>query len=92
MNLRSVPCELWTLYAENGDPLLLYGKDAEGYLMLWPTVHIPKHRMAFLRWCWKNVSRFRGCRATLCLHPLDAKTERWAKWLGVTIEAGRAVV
>jgi hypothetical protein len=91
VNCQSVPARLWTLYAGNGDPLLLYGVDEAGGMMLWPTHYICLHRIAFARWCRRNVSAFRGCRFALN-HPLSAETEKWARWLGVRFEQGVAVV
>lgn len=91
MNCRRVPAELYTVHADNGDPLLLYGKDAEGWLMLWPTVHIANHPIAFARWCKRNVGSMRGSRATL-QHPMCARTRAWAEWLGVTFDGDQVTV
>jgi hypothetical protein len=87
MNCRSVPAEIYTLYADNGDPLLLYGKDAQGFIMLWPTRYIEKHPIAFGRWCWRNVHAFRGCRMYL-RHAMTPVVQRWASWLKTDVEAG----
>jgi hypothetical protein len=90
MRSNRVPCELYTLYADNGDPLLLYGADANGYLMLWPTPFICRHPIAFGRWCRREVERYRGYRVLIQLHALKPEVERWARWLGVTLEEGLA--
>ena len=87
MQCRSVHATLFTIHADNGDPLLLYGTDEEGWTMLWPTTHICKHPIAFARYCKRNIGRMRGGRLTLN-HPMSAATRRWAEWLGVDFEAG----
>lgn len=91
MDLESVPAELYTLRAANGDPLLLYGEDAAGNAFLWPTPHIEQHRIAFARWTYRNVRRWRGKRLIL-QHPMCERTRRWAEWLGVHLEQGVAVI
>jgi hypothetical protein len=86
VNCRRVPAQLWSVYADNGDPLLLYGTDGE-WLMLWPTPFIERHPIAFGRWCRRSVGEMRGKRV-LIAHELCEKTKRWAAWLGVSLEQG----
>lgn len=92
MNCRSVRCELYTVYADNGDPLLLYGVDELGNLMLWPTKYICQHPIAFGRWSRRMVERYRGARVLIQLHALKPDVERWGRWLGVNFEEGLARV
>jgi hypothetical protein len=87
VNCRTVPASFHTVYADNGDPLLLYGLDREGNLFLWPTPYICQHAIAFGRWCRQHVHEFKGCKFTYN-HTLNEKTQRWARWLGVRFEAG----
>lgn len=91
MRLAEVRCRLYTLHADNGDPLLLFGEDEAGNVFLWPTEHVRKHRFAFMRWCRASVSRWRGKRIQL-QHPMCERTRRWAQSLGVTIQDGEAIV
>lgn len=86
MKCKRIPAQLWAVYADNGDPLLLYGYDDEG-VMLWPTWHIQKHPIAFGRFCKQHVHEMRGKRFTLH-HKLCWRTKRWADWLGVRFESG----
>lgn len=91
MNCHSVPAQLYTVTADNGDPLLLVGLDESGTLFLWPTRYISQHKVGFARWCRRNVSRYKGSRAILH-HPLCAETRRWAEWLGVRFQEGVGVL
>lgn len=74
------------LYVEE-DPLLMYGIDQTGCVMLWPTPYIERHTFTFGRWCKRTVPTLRGKRFLLN-HPLSERTERWARWLGVNLEQG----
>jgi hypothetical protein len=91
MNCRRVPAELYTVVADNGDLLMLYGKDEAGNVMLWPTKNLCKHPIAFGRFCRRNIESMRGLSLTLN-HPISLKVIRWARWLGVTFEEGVARV
>lgn len=90
MRLESVPGQYFTLYAGD-EPILLYGEDANGGVFLWPTVFLPRHRIAFGRWSRRYVERWRGKRIVL-QHPITPDVERWARWLGCTVEAGVVIV
>jgi len=87
VNAHRVPATFHAVYADNGDPLLLYGVDEADGMFLWPTPHIAKHPIAFGRYCRQHVGELRGRRLTFN-HPLTWKTQRWADWLGVNFEAG----
>jgi hypothetical protein len=89
--VSEVPCRLYTLSASNGDPLLLFGEDDNGNVMLWPMTHIFQHRVAFARWSKRYVERWRG-RVIHLHHPLCASTIRWAQWLGVTFKHDMALI
>jgi hypothetical protein len=89
MNCTEVPCRLYTLHADNGDPLLLYGEDEAGHVFLWPTPHIARHPIAFARWTHRNVKRWGG-KSIHLQHELCEATRRWALWLGARIDNGVA--
>jgi hypothetical protein len=89
MNCHAVPAMFHAVYADNGDPVLLYGFDENRYLFLWPTPKTCKHPIAFGRWCKNHVHEFRGARF-IYNHPLSEPVLRWARWLGVDLEAGIA--
>ncbi len=89
MIVQRYPAVLYTVTADNGDPLLLYGVDTVGSVMLWPTPYIERHRLGFARFCRRHISELAGHRIVMH-HPLCERTERWARWLGVRFEAGIA--
>ena len=91
MIVRKVPAELYTVTADDGAPLMIYGTNKEGIVMLWPTPHIRTHRIAFARFCKRHVAELRGQRFLL-QHRLSPETCRWAEWLGVQFEAGVAII
>jgi hypothetical protein len=86
LTLTEIPCQLSTIVANDGEPLLLIGDDGQ-HMMLWPTPAIASHAFEFARWTKRNVDRFRGKRV-LYNHPLCERTQRWAQWLGVNLEQG----
>lgn len=89
MNCQRVPSTFYTVRADNGDPLLLYGLDEDRNLFLWATPFICRHPVAFGRWCRQHIEEFRGCRFVFN-HPLSQKVRRWAEWLNVSVESGVA--
>jgi hypothetical protein len=91
VNCQKVPCDLYMLYASNGDPLLLFGLDKTGSMMLWPTCYIGRHPIAFAKWCKRQVAYYRGTRMILN-HPITPEALKWGRWLGAKIEEGVAVV
>jgi hypothetical protein len=91
VNCAEVKCALYTLTADNGDPIMLFGEDEAGNVMLWPTCHAARHPIAFARWTKRNAHRWRGKRLTL-QHDMEPIVERWARWLGCRIESGVVVV
>ena len=91
MVVRKVPAELYTVTADDGTPLLLYGVDEGGTVMLWPTQYLKQHRIAFGRFCKRHIESLRGKRVILH-HMLSPETCRWAEWLSVKFEPGVAVI
>jgi hypothetical protein len=89
--VSEVPCRLYTLTASNGDPLLLFGEDDNGNVMLWPMTPITSHPIEFARWSRRYVQHWRGKTIRL-QHPLCEQTLKWAQWLGVTFQHDVAYV
>lgn len=90
MRFESVEGKYYTLYAGD-DPILLYGEDAKGGVFLWPTLYLAQHRIAFGRWSRREITRWRGKRIIL-QHPVTPDVERWARWLGCTVEPGVVII
>lgn len=74
------------VYADNGDPLLVYGHDGDT-VMLWPTKYVADHPIAFGRFTRLHVRELRGKRVFIH-HELSERVKRWAEWLGVNLETG----
>jgi hypothetical protein len=90
VSLTSVEGTYFTLYAGD-EPILYYGEDGNGGVFLAPTPYLVRHRFAFARWSRENVHRWKGKRIVL-QHPLAPDVERWARWLGCTVESDMVIV